>query len=264
MINDEIDTPIGRQIFRENGVTLCVGISELYSPRLVPLFAQAGADYVFIDMEHSSFSMREVAGIIDGAHGARVPIVVRPPAVERGYLGRLLDLGADGIFAPRISSAADAGTAVRFMKYPPVGERGDSGKIFGTRPRSAQAAKAANENTVLVALVETREGAENIDEICETSGVDAISIGHADLSLSLGVPGDRESRTYQEAEERIVDSCRRHNMPFTIGVAPTIEQALQQKERGCFSLFVDDEIGLITSALSSYVQEFRRQATEHG
>ena len=263
MTNEAPGGPIGRQIFAEHRLTLCVGISELYSPRLIPLLARAGADYVFIDMEHSSFSMREVAGLIDGAHGARVPIVVRPPAVERGYIGRLLDLGADGIFAPRISSAADAATAVRFMKYPPVGERGDSGTIFMARPGSAEAAKAANENTVLVALVETHEGAKNIDEICETSGVDAVSIGHADLSLSLGVPGDRESRRYQHAEERIVESCRRHNMPFTIGTAPTLEEALEQKDRGCFSLFVDDEIGLITSSLSSYVEQFR-QATADG
>ena len=77
-----------------------------------------------------------------------------------------------------------------------------------------------------------------------------MSIGHADLSLSLGVPGDRESALYRAAEDRIVESCRRHNMPFTIGTAPSIEEALQQREQGCFTVFVDDEIGLITRSLS--------------
>ena len=260
MADEEFEGPIGRRIFAADRLTLCVGISELYSPRLIPLLASAGADFVFIDMEHTSFSMRDVAGLIDGGRGSGVPVVVRPPAVERGYLGRLLDLGADGIFAPRISTAEDAATAVRYIKYPPLGERGDSGRIFAARPRSAEAAKYANDNTVFVALVETSEGAENIDAICETPGVDAISIGHADLSLSLGVPGARESETYKMAEGRIVDSCLRHNMPFTIGTAPTIEQGLQQRALGCFCLFVDDEIGLISGSLSNYVAQFR-QAT---
>ena len=67
--------PRGRRIFADGRLTVCVGISELYSPRLIPILAEAGADYVFIDMEHTSFSIRDVAGLIDGARGCGLPII---------------------------------------------------------------------------------------------------------------------------------------------------------------------------------------------
>jgi 2-keto-3-deoxy-L-rhamnonate aldolase RhmA len=243
---------MGRRIFRTDRLTIGVGISDLFSPRLVPVLAGAGADYVFIDMEHTRFSLNDVATFIDGAEGTDVPIIVRPPEVSRGYVQRLLDLGADGFFIPRIETAADVATAVRFMKYPPVGERGDSGRLQASRPSPAHARDEANENTVLIAIVETAAGAENIEEICAAPGVDGVSIGPADLSLSLGVPGSLGSDVYQKAEQRVVDACRAHGVPFTIGTAPTIEDALAQHAQGCFTLFVDDEIGLLTRALSAY------------
>jgi 2-keto-3-deoxy-L-rhamnonate aldolase RhmA len=257
MMSSSHTRPMGRRIFRTDRLTIGVGVSDLFSPRLVPVLASAGADYVFIDMEHTRFSLGDVAAFIDGAQGVDIPVIVRPPEVTRGYMQRLLDLGADGFFTPRIDSAEDAAAAVRFMKYPPVGERGDSGRIQQSRPSPARARDEANQNTVLIVIVETAAGAENIDGICATASVDGVSIGPADLSMSLGIPGDLDSGAYQAAEQRIVDSCRAHGMPFTIGTAPTIEDALRQHALGCFTLFVDDEIGLITRALSTYCAELR-------
>lgn len=254
--------PIGKRIFQPDRLSVGFGISDLFSPRLIPLLASAGADYVLIDMEHTRFTLHDVAGFIDGAQAADIPVIVRPPEVNRSCMGRLLDVGADGFLVPRIGNAADAAAAVRFTKYPPAGERGDSGRIYAAWPDSARARDDANENTVVIALVESRDGAENIDEICQTPGVDAVWIGHADLSLSLGVPGDLGSESYRTAEQRIVDSCVRHEMPFTIGIAPTIEDALERRARGCFAAFVDDEVGLLTRALSTYADDLRRAEKE--
>jgi len=243
--------PKGRRIFQADRPTIGVGISDLHSPRLIPVLASAGADYAFIDMEHTRFTLSDVASLIAGAGSVDIAIIVRPPEVSRGYIQRLLDLGADGFFAQRIDCAEDAAAAVRFMKYPPAGERGDSGRIQRA-PNPARARDEANLNTVLIAIVETAAGVRNIDEICAVAGVDGVSIGPADLSMSLGVPGDLESDVYQDAEQRILDSCRAHGMPYTIGTAPTIEDALRQHALGCFTLFVDDEIGLLTRALATY------------
>jgi 2-dehydro-3-deoxyglucarate aldolase len=254
--------PIGRRIFRPDRLSIGVVISDLFSPRLIPVLARAGADWVFIDMEHTRFTLHDVASFIDGAQAADVPVIVRPPEVNRSCMGRLLDLGADGLWAARIDNAADAAAAALFTRYPPAGERGDSGRIYAARPDSARARDDVNENTVLIALVESRDGAENIDEICQTPGVDGVAIGHADLSLSLGVPGDLGSESYRTAEQRIVDSCVRHEMPFQIGIAPTIEDALEQRARGCFAVLVDDEIGLLSRALSTYAGDLRRAEKE--
>jgi 2-keto-3-deoxy-L-rhamnonate aldolase RhmA len=249
--------PIGRRIFRSDRLSVGVVISDLFSPRLVPVLARAGADWVFIDMEHTRFTLHDVASFIEGAQAADIPIIVRPPEVNRSCMGRLLDLGADGLWAPRTASAADAAAAARFTRYPPAGERGESGRLYAAWPDSARARDDVNQNTVLIALVESREGVENIDQICQTPGVDAVAIGHADLSLSLGIPGDLASQTYRAAEQRIVDACVRHAMPFQIGMAPTVGDALAQRARGCFTVLADDEVGLLTRALSAYTGDLR-------
>jgi 4-hydroxy-2-oxoheptanedioate aldolase len=99
MSSDPIQ-PTGRRIFRPDRLSIGVGIRDPFSPRLLTVLARAGADYVFIDMEHTRFTLHDVASFIDGAQAADVPVIVRPPEVNRSYMGRLLDLGADGLLVP--------------------------------------------------------------------------------------------------------------------------------------------------------------------
>jgi 2-keto-3-deoxy-L-rhamnonate aldolase RhmA len=164
-----------------------------------------------------------------------------------------MDIGADGIFAPRVERGEDARAAVRYAKYPPLDSRGDDGRILSAYPRPSEAQRYANENTVVVVIVESAEGAEHIDEICETPGVDAVSIGPADLTMSLGISGERESEKYSAVEERIVEACRKHAMPVTIGSAPSVAEAAAQRAVGCFSVFMDDELGVIGREVARYV-----------
>ncbi len=246
--------PIGRRIFRRDRPSIGVGISELRGPSLVPLLASAGIDYVLVDMEHTSLSFRDVAVFASAGRAVGLPVLVRPPAPSRSDIGRAMDLGADGLFVQRVGSGAEAAEAVRYMKYPPEGERGDKGSVYAARPDSRAVADGINLNTVLIVIVETVEGARNIDEICATPGVDAVSVGHADLSLALGVAGDLEAEPYRNAFERILESCRAHEMPFTIGTAGTAEAALEQVRLGSFSIFFDDELGIIERATTEYVR----------
>lgn len=254
----------GRRVFAPGRMSVGFGISDLFSPRVVPLLAGLGVDYVFIDMEHSRFTMQEVSMMVWGGRGSGVPVIVRPPEISREWISRLVDIGIDGIFAPRVATAADARAAVRYAKYPPLGDRGDDGRISGAYPRSREAQSYANDNTVVVVIVESREGAENIDEICQTPGVDAVSVGPADLTMSLGIPGERESEEYRAVESRIVDACARHGMPLTIGTAPSVAEAAAHRDRGCFSVFMDDEIGVISGTVASYVSQVQALSTTAG
>jgi 2-keto-3-deoxy-L-rhamnonate aldolase RhmA len=247
--------PRGRRLFREGSATIGVGVSELFSPSLFSVLAAGGADYGLVDMEHTSFSYRDVAALIASAHATELPVIVRPPEVNRSAIGRVLDLGADGVLVPRIGGGEDAATAVRFAKYRPLGDRGDDGRIVAvSNPEDRRALiDAVNRNTTVIAILETKDGVENIDDICTTAGIDGVWIGPADLSLSLDVPGDLGSTPYRAAEERILDSCRAHGMPFAIGAASTPAAALEQIRLGCFTVIADDEVLLLTRAISDYV-----------
>jgi 4-hydroxy-2-oxoheptanedioate aldolase len=254
-------TPRGRALFREGSATIGVGVSHVLSPSLFSILAEGGADYGLVDMEHTSFSYRDVATLIASARAAEIPIVVRPPEVSRSAIGRLLDLGADGILAPRAEGKSGRGAAalVRFGKYRPLGDRGDDGRIARAFPHGDPRAltEELNSSTVLIASVETKDDVESIDEICSTAGIDAIWVGPADLSLALDAPGDLDNTAYKAAEERILDSCRSHGMRFAIGTASTPAAALEQIELGCFTVFIDDEAGLLRNTISAYVTRVR-------
>lgn len=248
--------PLGRRLFRDDGASIGVTIGNLLSPSLFGVIAASGADYGFIDMEHTRFSYADVAMLITSAHAVGIPAVVRPPEITRGSVGRLLDLGADGILAPRGERPGDAADLARFGRYPPLGERGDDGRIFAaTDPRTLAA--QLNENIALIASVETREALESIDEICSTPGIDGIWIGTADLSLALDVPGELSSPIYRAAEERILAACQTHGMRFASGGASTPADAIEQSRLGCFTVAMDNETTLLERAIAGYVASVR-------
>jgi 2-keto-3-deoxy-L-rhamnonate aldolase RhmA len=244
--------PIGDRLIRDGSATIGVTISNFYSPRIFQILAAAGADYGLIDLEHTSFSCREVEAMVAGAKGTELPVIVRPPEVARAEIGRILDLGADGILAPRVGTREDAKAAVGYSKYGPIGDRGaEYGHVAGGRT----ALDAINQGTLLIALVETAEAVENIDAICSTPGMDAVWVGPVDLSLSLGVAGDFESEIYRNAEDRLIASCRAYGIPFAIGAVSTPEAAIAQVTMGCFTLLMDDEVTLFKRAVSSFLSD---------
>lgn len=242
-------------LFREERATIGVTVSELLSPSLFSVLAAAGADYGLVDMEHTSFSYRDVATLIASAQATSLPVVVRPPEVSRSAIGRVLDLGADGILAPRCDHGG-AAALVRFAKYRPLGDRGDDGRIaaaFGPGdPRAL--IDELNSNTIVIAGVETRNDVEAIDEICTTPGIDGIWVGPADLSLALGVPGDLDDETYRAAERRVLDVCRAHGMPFALGAASAPAAAIEQARLGCFTIVTDNEVTLLRRAVSGFLE----------
>jgi 2-keto-3-deoxy-L-rhamnonate aldolase RhmA len=246
-------------LFREGSASIGVGIGSLLGPTLFSILAAGGADYGLIDMEHTSFSYRDVAALIASARAAQLPVIVRPPEVSRSAIGRVLDIGADGVLLPRSESPDDAAAAVRYAKYRPLGDRGDDGRIAAlsrlTDPRPW--IDAVNRNTVLIGSVETPADIEHIDAICSTAGIDGIWVGPADLALSLGVPHDPTAAVYRAAVDRIVEACRARGMPFAIGTAATPAAALEQIRFGCFTVMVDDEVGLLTRAIAGYASAVR-------
>jgi 2-keto-3-deoxy-L-rhamnonate aldolase RhmA len=251
--------PQGRRLFREGSPTIGVGISDLFGPSLFSVLAAAGADYGFVDMEHTGFSYRDVSALISSARAADLPVIIRPPEVSRSAVGRVLDLGADGVLAPRAGGVSGASALVRAARYRPIGDRGDDGRIttaYGSSDSRALADEL-NTNTIVIAGVETREDVDEIDEICTTPGIDGIWIGPADLTLALDVPGDFQCDTYRTAEERVIDSCRAHGMPFAIGWAATPAEAIEQARLGCFTLLTEDEVTLLGRAVSDYVTAAR-------
>lgn len=166
---------------------------SLESPTITELAVLLGLDWVCIDMEHGHLDYAAVLGHIRTVRDSNTAAIVRVPEVQQGVIKRVLDLGAHGIILPLISSRAEYDAALSFGRYPPQGVRsigGDRAVKWGLE--TADYVSHANEEVMLIPLIETRGGVENIDAILDAPGIDAIQFGPADMSASYGYPGQWE------------------------------------------------------------------------
>jgi 2-keto-3-deoxy-L-rhamnonate aldolase RhmA len=181
-------------------------------PGTPALFAAAGYDFVFVDMEHGNYNMETVADLIRGARSVGIASVIRVPHLEKFFISRVLDAGAEGIMVPMTSTREQAEMIVRYSKYTPIGQRGYGGQTGQAdhKPRNTvEAMKEANEHTLIIAQIETKEAIENIDEILGVEGIDVGVIGPNDLSISLGVPDQMTTDTMTRAIDRVVEVAKK-------------------------------------------------------
>lgn len=196
--------------------TLKVGhsIFEFNSPGIGQIIAAAGVDFVFLDMEHSGFGIAETKRAIAGLRGSSIPALVRPPSNAYHHIARALDAGADGLAMPMVASREEAEHIVSCMKYPPMGQRGVALNIAHDNYLPGDPATtlaAANRRTAFVALIETKEGIENIDAIASVKGLDCLWVGHFDLSCSLGINGQFDHPDFIKATDKVKRAAKKHN-----------------------------------------------------
>jgi 4-hydroxy-2-oxoheptanedioate aldolase len=187
----------------------------LDSPAAAERIGRLGYDYVVLDAQHGLIGYQGLmTGLLAIDAGAAIgprPSVglVRVEANDPTPIGRALDAGATGVIVPLVDSADDVARAVRAAKYPPVGVRS-----FGPMRASLRIGPVpadSNAATVVLAMIETPLGLQNVAEICATPGLDGVYVGPSDLSLALGArfPGDPEvDGPFEEAVELIARTAR--------------------------------------------------------
>ena len=196
------------------------GLQVYRSPEICRAFASAGFDYVFIDMEHGTFDMETVQDMIKVSLENGITPIVRVAELLYSLVCRLLDAGAQGIILPRVEDAKVMEQALAWMRFPPVGVRG-----YGVNPTMVgyqartfpEIIEHLNRNTLAVVQFETVNAMERADELLSVRGLDIVMVGPADLSISLGVPGQFEHPLLVSTVERLIEKCVAH------GVVPGIQ-----------------------------------------
>ncbi len=178
--------------------------------------ARLGFDYVCVDNQHGAIDYQATVGMVQGILLGGSSPIARVPWNEAGILGKMLDAGVEGIVVPMVNSVAEAEAVVRGTRYPPLGERSYGPVMAGMRTDDYHA--TANDRIAVIPMIETVQALRNIDDILAVPGIDAIYVGPADLSLSLGLPpGNNDDRAeFTEALLAIVAACRK------AGVVPGI------------------------------------------
>lgn len=228
------------------GETLLGAWADVASPLAAEITATAGYDWCVIDMEHGSVTEADVLALLLAVEVGGAAALVRPPSGERLRIGRALDLGAAGIVVPQLHSAAEAAEAVTFLRYPPAGRRGVALRTRGGRLGTLghTEIQSVNDELVGVVQIESPGALAEVDAIAATDGVDVLFVGPADLSHSLGIPGQFSNPTYTDALDAVVAACRRHGKAAGIllydhaAFAPHLERGFRFVGVGSESHFV--------------------------
>ena len=195
---------------------------------IAQLAKTAGFDMLYVDLEHSTFSLDTTGQICLAALSAGIAPMVRVPANTPEYIQRVLDGGALGIIAPGIGSAEEAREVVKAAKFPPLGERGAGGALPHLQYRSfpaAEANAAVNDATMVIVQFESADAVEHADEIAAVEGVDMVLIGVNDMLASMGLAGQYEHPKVREAYARTIAACRKHGKHVGVGGLSTPAEA---------------------------------------
>ena len=237
-------------------------IVEFATPGIGHILKSAGCDFVLFDLEHSGFGFETVKSAIRYMQAADLPAIVRVPSKEYHHIARACDMGAEGVMLPMVGSAAEAKHILNCMKYYPEGGRGVALQVahddYRPGPTKDKLA-AANKRTTLFAQIETADGVKNAEAIAALPGVDCLWVGHFDLSVSLGIPGEFDNPKFTKAIDRVIAAARQHGK--SLGrLVPTVEVGLQLHAAGFDFICYSGDVWVLHNALAEAVGQLRAGA----
>jgi len=223
MAQYQTSTPATAPVITENPVKkalkegkVVIGATiTVANPDVAANLAGAGFDFLWIEMEHSPLTLESVRSMILATRGLKAMPFTRVPVNELWTAKRVLDIGSLGVIFPFTSTRELAEQAVKACKYPPQGLRGSGPALASSRwgMSGSDYAKFANENVLVVVIIEQKQAIDNIEQIASVPGVDVLFIGANDLSYSLGVGGKTTDPIVEEAVNKVLAAGKKYNIP---------------------------------------------------
>ncbi len=193
------------------------GWLSLANTHIAEMMAHAGFDWLCVDLQHGLLDYRDLLHMLPAISTTETMPLVRVSGNDPKEIMKVLDAGAMGVIVPLINNRTEALAAVSACRYPPEGTR-SFGPLRGALYGGRGYAQDSNGEIACIAMIETRDGLANLEEIVTTPGLDGIYIGPSDLALSLGMSalGDTDDPRHLEAVGHILAVCRQHGVPAGI------------------------------------------------
>jgi len=230
----------------------------LESPSLTEIAARMGFDWVVIDAEHGHLDLRVVMEHIRVANLSGMTALVRVSDIHQGLIKRIMDIGADGILVPQARSAEEISAAVRYAKYPPEGIRG-IGAERSTRWASniGSCVRAANEQTLVIPLLETAEAGRDLARILELPGIDALFLGPHDFAATSGHPGTAGHPDVTRRLDALRVQARAAGKPLGI-VAFALDDIARRRDEGFTMIGLGFDTGFFIRAAKEALERAGR------
>ena len=250
-----------KEMSRHGRLKVGTFLVEFSTPGIGQILKAAGCEFVLLDMEHSGFGFDTIKQVLRYMQAGDMPTIVRVPSREYHHAARAMDMGAEGIMLPMVGSAKVARELLSYVKYTPDGERGVALQIAHDRYAPGdvkQKLRGANRRCTFVALIETGEGVENVDDIAAIEDVDVLWIGHFDLSVSMGIAGQFDHPDFVAAVARIAGAAKKHNK--SLGrLVPNVETGVALFKEGFDFICYSGDVWLLQQAMREGAEGLRAQ-----
>ncbi len=237
----------------DGGSTLGLWLSstESWTAELASLSLadELGIDYINIDMQHGLSDYRELFVMLQVMSASNATVTVRVPWNDPGIIGKVLDAGAMGVIVPMVNTAEQAQQVVSSCHFAPLGSR-SHGPVRAKAVFGDDYVATANANIACIPMIETAEAVQNLDEILAVGGMDAVYVGPADLSLTLGLepaPDHPDDASFNEALATIVEKTAAAGV--VAGIHSTENLVKKRLDQGFRMVTVTSDIGAFTSGL---------------
>lgn len=241
-----------RGLLQNGGTAWGVMAFEFFTPGLCSVLAAGGADFVFLDMEHSGAGIDTIKAQCAFARAANIAPLVRVPYCERHLVTATLDAGAAGIMVPMVETPDQAAAFASWCRYRPEGTRGLAFGVAHDAYRARPVADAmadANASVMVIPLIESARGIDNAEAILSVPGVDLGWLGHYDLSDSLGCVGQFGDPRYRAAEATLIAAAECTGKPLGWLAADAVA-AKAALARGYRCLCLGTDVALLRDALT--------------
>ena len=222
-------------------------------PQVAGLLPMLGFDFIFVDLEHGSVSDATITSLII-AKQERCKILIRIPEITERAIKHALDLGCDGIIAPRVETIEELNTLVDYCYYPPEGRRG-IGLVLANKYGNDMS-YTDSFKPIILPQVESTKGLEIANSIAANEKVSGIFLGPYDLSMSLGVSGQFDTEIFRDAYKSVFDACRANNKLFAIFTVDT-NAALKQIAKGADMVTVGIDTSLFTNMYAGIIKQLK-------
>jgi 2-keto-3-deoxy-L-rhamnonate aldolase RhmA len=242
-------------------VVLGMNVRIVRSGDIARIAKTTGHDFIFIDMQHSLYSVETIGHIAQVALAIGVTPMVRVRSVDDLDTSVLLDNGVTGIVFPDVNNADEARRAVARCRFPPVGRRSVGGgyPMFDYRPTSTADAVPVLDRAVLtVCMIETREGLENVEEIAAVDGFDVLHVGSNDLLAAIGLPGQFGCPQHLAALDRVIAAAKANGKIAGVGGDRNLARQVEFIKKGMRFVTTNSEIAFMLAEGTRVTTELRK------
>jgi 4-hydroxy-2-oxoheptanedioate aldolase len=244
----------------EGQVVIGGSVSQLKGVVIPQLYASAGLEFIYIDMQHSGYTVGDALELAVGARAAGIDNFVRVPSPDPSLITRLLDSGVQGVMIPDLKTPDEVVQVVKAVKYPPEGTRSIVLRRMHTdfqKLDAVEMTRRSNEQTLIIIQIENKSALDRVEEIAKIEGVDVLFMGPNDLAESLGHLGQTDHPEVLSAIEKVIDTCLEAGIFFGMTLPPNLRNAEKWLKRGLRLVSYSNDIELIVGGASQGVKNIR-------